>query len=274
MGIKKELGYDTDMSERDSQFPRPYGRYTLIQNIGQGGMSEIDLARETDQEGKSLRFLIIKRMHSHLTDEDESYVRMFKDEFRISGELRHSKIAQVYTFGNVENEYFMAMEYVQGVDLRVLQKELASQGKGIPIRITLKILVDILDALDFAHNQVDTFGQSMNIVHRDVNPRNVMLSIQGDIKLIDFGVAKAENRMDKTIGHTIKGKFAYMAPEQIDPTVGTVDARSDLFAVGLMMYELIAAKDRSTNSMRSCIGFYQQRSLIYQRHLILIIQIC
>ena len=123
-----------------------------------------------------------------------------------------------------------------------MQQALARKGKGLPIRITLRILVDILEALDYAHNRMDTFGHSMNIVHRDVNPRNVMLSIQGEVKLIDFGVAKSENRQDKTVGHAIKGKFAYMAPEQIDPKLGQVDGRTDMFAVGLMLYELVAGR--------------------------------
>ena len=167
---------------------------------------------------------------------------MFQDEARISAELQHENIAQVYNFGQFDNEFFMVMEYVPGLDLRELQKGLASQNKGIPIRITLKVLYDILQALDYAHHRVDTFGQSLNIVHRDVNPRNVMLSIRGEVKLIDFGVAKADNRMDQTVGHTIKGKFAYMAPEQIDPSVGAVDGRADLFAVGLMLYEMVAGR--------------------------------
>ena len=230
------------MNEPHNQYPRSYGNYTLLETIGQGGMSAIELAHESVADANYMRFLIIKRMHAHLTDEDSSYVRMFQDEARITQELRHAKIAQVYNFGNVGQEYYLAMEYVPGVNLRELQQALAHKGRGLPIRITLKILVDILEALDYAHHRVDTFGQSMNIVHRDVNPRNVMLSIRGEVKLIDFGVAKSENRQDKTIGHAIKGKFAYMAPEQVDPKIGPVDGRTDLFAVGLMLYELIAGK--------------------------------
>ena len=224
------------------QYPREYSGYTLLESIGQGGMSAIDLAQTTVSDAQYLRFVVIKRMHAHLSESDESYIRMFQDEARISAELQHANIAQVYNFGQCDNEFFMVMEYVPGLDLRELQRGLASQGKGIPIRITLKILYDVLQALDYAHHRVDTFGQSLNIVHRDVNPRNVMLSIRGEVKLIDFGVAKADNRMDKTVGHTIKGKFAYMAPEQIDPTIGNIDGRADLFAVGLMLYEMVAGQ--------------------------------
>lgn len=224
------------------QYPREYSGYTLLESIGQGGMSAIDLAQTTVTDAQYVRFVVIKRMHAHLGESDESYIRMFQDEARISAELQHANIAQVYNFGQYENEFFMVMEYVPGFDLRELQRGLANHSKGIPIRITLKILHDVLQALDYAHHRVDTYGQSLNIVHRDVNPRNVMLSTRGEVKLIDFGVAKADNRMDKTVGHTIKGKFAYMAPEQIDPSIGNIDGRADLFAVGLMFYEMIAGQ--------------------------------
>ena len=221
------MGYDGCMNiPNDHSYPRAYSGYTLLESIGQGGMSAIDLAQTTVSDAQYVRFVVIKRMHAHLGETDDSYVRMFQDEARISAELQHANIAQVYNFGQFDNEFFMVMEYVPGLDLRELQKELASQGKGIPIQITLKILYDILQALDYAHHRVDTYGQSLNIVHRDVNPRNVMLSIRGEVKLIDFGVAKADNRIDQTVGHTIKGKFAYMAPEQIDPSVGAVDGRA------------------------------------------------
>ena len=237
------MGYVKDMDAPNNQtYPRAYSGYTLLESIGKGGMSAIDLAQTTVTDAHYVRFVVIKRMHTHLGETDEAYIRMFQDEARISAELQHANIAQVYNFGQFDNEFFMVMEYVPGVDLRELQKGLARQGKGIPIRITLKILYDILQALDYAHHRVDTFGQSLNIVHRDVNPRNVMLSIRGEVKLIDFGVAKADNRIDQTVGHTIKGKFAYMAPEQIDPDVGGVDGRADLFAVGLMLYELVAGQ--------------------------------
>lgn len=220
-------------------YPISYGSYTLLESIGQGGMSAIDLAQVAVSDAQYVRFLVIKRMQTHLTEGDPSFIRMFQDEARISAELQHANIAQVYNFGQIGDEFFMAMEYIPGVDVREMQKALAQQRKGIPIRITLKILYEVLAALDYAHNRVDTYGKPMNIVHRDVNPRNVMLSIRGEVKLIDFGVAKSETKLDKTIGHTIKGKFAYMAPEQIDPSVGDIDGRVDLFALGLMMHEMV-----------------------------------
>jgi serine/threonine protein kinase len=218
------------------QYPSSYGRYTLLESIGKGGMSAIDLAQQSVSDAQYLRFVVIKRMQAQLT-EQENFVLMFKDEARINAELQHNKIAQVYEFGQCEDEYFIAMEYIPGVDLRVLQKELAKQAKGLPIRITLRILADVCEALDYAHTRLDTYGRQMNVVHRDVNPRNIMISIRGEVKLIDFGVAKADNRLDKTVGHTLKGKFAYMSPEQIEGKM--VDGRADLFAVGLTLHELV-----------------------------------
>lgn len=218
------------------QYPSQYGNYTLLESIGEGGMSEIDLAQATVADAQYIRFLVIKRVRGQLL-EDDAHIRMFQDEARICAELQHANIAQVYDFGRVNNEFFIAMEYIPGVDLRGLQKALARRGKGIPIRITLRILYDILSALDYAHHRVDTFGEPMNIVHRDVNPRNVMLSVRGEVKLIDFGVAKSSAKQDQTVGHIIKGKFAYMAPEQIEG--GAIDGRADIFAAGLMLHEMV-----------------------------------
>lgn len=218
------------------QYPAQYGNYTLLESIGEGGMSEIDLAQATVADAQYIRFLVIKRIRDQLVEE-ESHIRMFQDEARICAELQHANIAQVYDFGRFNEEFFIAMEYIPGVDLRELQKALAKRRKGIPFRITLRILHDVLAALDYAHHRVDTFGQPMNIVHRDVNPRNVMLSVRGEVKLIDFGVAKSTAKQDQTVGHIIKGKFAYMAPEQIEG--GAIDGRADLFAMGLMLHEMV-----------------------------------
>ena len=220
--------------------PRRYGDYVLLEPLGKGGMSAVDLARRSVDGAGYVRFLVIKRILRRNTT-DPTFVRMFMDEARINAELQHENIAQVYDFGERDGEWYLAMEYVPGVDLRRLQKAVAQQKEGgalLPPRISLRILHDVLSALQYAHNRVDTFGQPMRIVHRDVNPRNIMVSVRGEVKLIDFGVAKADNRQDQTTGQTIKGKFAYMAPEQIESPV-PVDGRADLFAVGLCFQELL-----------------------------------
>jgi serine/threonine protein kinase len=217
-------------------YPMSYGAYTLLEPIGKGGMSAIELAQTTVAGAQYVRFLVIKRMLTQYS-EDDSFVRMFQDEARINAELQHANIAQVYDFGHIGDEYYMAMEYVPGVDLRTLQRAVARKSKRIPIRITLRILADVLQALHYAHNRVDTFGKPMRIVHRDVNPRNIMISIRGEIKLIDFGVAKSDTKKEQTIGHVLKGKFSYMSPEQIEGT--KLDSRGDLFSVGLVLHELV-----------------------------------
>lgn len=218
-------------------YPRPYASYLLLERLGQGGMSEVELARRTVDDARFVRFVVIKRIHPEHTD-DASFVRMFQDEARINAELQHENIAQVYDFGREGDEFFLAMEYVPGMDLRAVQRRLAERGQLLPLRVSLRVLIDILAALHYAHHRVDTYGRPMNIVHRDVNPRNVMLSVRGEVKLIDFGVAKADTKADKTVGHAIKGKFAYMAPEQIEASQ-PVDGRADIFAVGLVMHELL-----------------------------------
>ena len=216
-------GYTAAVSELDA-YPRPYGTYLLLERLGAGGMSEVDLARRAVGEGSFVRFIVIKRIRGS-NQIDEQYVRMFQDEARINAELSHENIAQVYDFGREGDEYYMAMEYVPGLDLRAVQIALAKKGKLLPVRIALTVLVGVLRALQYAHTRVDQLGRPMNIVHRDVNPRNVMLSINGEVKLIDFGVAKAADRLEKTEGNTMKGKFAYMAPEQIQGD-GQIDGRA------------------------------------------------
>ncbi|MDP2317317.1 MAG: protein kinase [Pseudomonadota bacterium] len=221
-------------------YPRPYGTYLLLERLGAGGMSEVDLARRAVGEGGFVRFIVIKRIRAS-NQVDEQYVRMFQDEARINAELSHENIAQVYDFGREGDEFYMAMEYVPGLDLRAVQIALAQKGKLLPVRIALTVLVGVLRALQYAHARVDQLGRPMNIVHRDVNPRNVMLSVNGEVKLIDFGVAKAADRLEKTEGNTMKGKFAYMAPEQVQGD-GAIDGRADVFAVALVLHELLTGR--------------------------------
>jgi len=233
------------MTEGTAEYPRPYDGYLLLEHIGTGGMSEVDLACRSVEDASYVRFMVIKRMvGDHV--QDESFVRMFTDEARITAELHHENIAQVYDFGKVTSpgtgraEYFLAMEYVAGPDLRVIQRRCISKGQRIPVRFSLAVVHEVLAALEYAHTRRDPLGNPMQIVHRDVNPRNVMVSVGGEVKLIDFGVAFAGDlfRSERTTGKGLKGKWAYMSPEQIEHTT-SLDGRSDLFAVGLMLHELI-----------------------------------
>jgi len=207
-------------------------------------MSEVDLAHRGVDDTSFVRFVAIKRVaQSNLAD--ESYVRMFMDEARINAELHHGNIVGVYDFGKQRDdasgreEFFMVMEYVPGLDLRALQRAAHALGHRLPLRFCFSVLHEVLRGLQYAHTKVDTLGRPMNLVHRDINPRNVMVSMRGEVKVIDFGVALAEDRLEKTQGRSLKGKFAYMSPEQIEGNV-SLDGRTDLYAVGLMLHELVA----------------------------------
>lgn len=200
-------------------------------------MSQIDLARSSVEEAGYVRFVVIKRMKVD-TEDNDRFVRMFMDEARITAELHHANIAQVYDFGKVDESYFLALEYIAGLDLRGILRRLAELNEAMPVGIVLRVMVDMLDGLAYAHERIDRFGRRMNIVHRDVNPRNIMVSARGEVKLIDFGVAKAAGRLEKTTTNVVKGKVGYMAPEQIEGL--GVDQRADVFAAGLTLYELLA----------------------------------
>jgi serine/threonine-protein kinase len=189
------------------------------------------------EEASYVRFLVIKRIKADKLA-DESFVRMFKDEARISAELHHGNIAQVYDFGRQDDEYYLVIEFIPGLDVRRIVNLLRDRGLSMPLRVALRITCDILEALQYAHTRIDPYGTPMHIVHRDVNPRNMMVSTRGDVKLIDFGVAKATDRLEHTRTDTVKGKFAYMAPEQVAGE--SVDHRADLFASALTLHEMVA----------------------------------
>lgn len=220
-------------------YPRNYAQYTLLERLATGGMSEVDLARRAVDDAAYVRFLVVKRIRANHAD-DEAFVRMFKDEARITSELRHTNIAQVYDFGRVDDEYYLALEYVPGTDLRAVLNQLRAQRKRMPVRQALRFTADVLSALHYAHTRTDTRGRPMRIIHRDVNPRNIMVSLTGEVKLIDFGVARATDRLERTQTDHFKGKVAYMAPEQVkgDP----LDHRVDLFALGLTLYEMLTGR--------------------------------
>lgn len=218
-------------------YPRPFGPYMLLERLGVGGMSEVDLARRTVEDAGFVRLVVIKRIKTDRST-DPAFVRMFRDEARITSELHHANIGQLFDMGRHGDEYYLVLEYVPGVDVRYLINALRERQQRVPVRVALRILCDVLEALQYAHTKRDQLGREMEIVHRDVNPRNIMVSIRGDVKLIDFGVAKAVDRFEKTRTDHIKGKFNYMAPEQLKAEA--VDHRADLYAVGLCLHEFLS----------------------------------
>jgi len=196
-------------------------------------MAQVHRAIATNTEVQ--RPVALKRMLSHIAG-SEAMVKSFVREARLASYLRHENVAQTYDLGRVGEIYFIVMELITGRNLREVLKHCGATTGPMPVHIALNILNQICDALDYAHNLHDETGEPLGIIHRDVSPSNVIVSDSGVVKLIDFGIAKASGGGMQTIGGTLKGKFAYMAPEYI---AGRIDARADLFAVGVIAHELL-----------------------------------
>ncbi|MCA3013693.1 MAG: protein kinase [Myxococcaceae bacterium] len=208
-----------------------FGRYTLVKRLGAGGMGEVFLAR-----GESGEVVTIKRILPHLT-ENPRFLRLFLDETRIASRLVHPNIARIVEFGEVRGAWFVAMEYVQGHDLRELLKRAREAEHPVPPQVVAHVAHQVAAALDFAHRATDAQGRHLQIVHRDVTPHNVLVTGEGVVKLVDFGVAKAANKAVHTAAGMLKGKFPYMAPEQAGGR--HVDGRTDVFALGIVMWEAL-----------------------------------
>ncbi len=219
------------MSESTEQF----GKYRLLDRIAIGGMAEIFKAK-TIGVGGFERLVAIKRLHRHLSD-DEELAQTLADEARIAVQLTHASIGQVFDLGCINGQYFMVMEYIDGLDFHGILRRMREQDRTIPIPITLYAVEQMLGALDYAHNRLGEDGLPLNIVHRDVSPQNLMLNLRGEVKLVDFGIARAQSRVMHTQAGVIKGKFFYMAPEQAYGS--KLDARTDIFSAGMVLYELL-----------------------------------
>ncbi|MBP9206657.1 MAG: protein kinase [Kofleriaceae bacterium] len=210
-------------------------RYELLARLAQGGMAEIFLARANGMAGFE-RFVVLKRIRPE-HGEDPRWVGMFLDEARLAAQLTHPNIAQVFDLGAIGDSYFYTMEYVHGVDVLDLQRRCGALGQPVPLHIVLAIALGALSGLSYAHDRRSADGQALGIVHRDVSPANLMVTFEGIVKLLDFGVAKARSRTTNTEVGTIVGKVAYLSPEQV--LRPQVDRRSDLFSLGIVLYELL-----------------------------------
>ncbi|TXD32254.1 protein kinase, partial [Lujinxingia vulgaris] len=217
---------------------RKLGRYELTRRLAKGGMGEIYLARARGAGGFEKR-VIIKTILPHLAEEEE-FVTKFLDEGRIVVQLTHGNIVPVFDMGEQDGEYFIAMEYVEGLDLREVLKRLDASGEQLPVEHALHIAAEICKGLGYAHRKSDEQGRPLSIVHRDVSPSNVLISREGEIKIIDFGIARAAGRLSQTANGRIQGKCCYMSPEQ---TRGQpLDHRSDIFACGVVLYEMLTGR--------------------------------
>ena len=220
-----------------------FGGYQLLERLAMGGMAEVFLGRPDSEE----RFVAIKRILPNIAADDD-FIAMFIDEAKIAGQLTHPNIAQILDIGKINASYFIAMEYVSGHDVRALWDRVREQPgadargavRGLPIAIACHVVKKLAEGLDHAHRKRDGKGRPLGIIHRDVSPQNIIISYDGDLKIIDFGIAKAANRIVKTQTGILKGKFAYMAPEQArgEP----IDHRSDIFAMGVVLYELLTGE--------------------------------
>lgn len=218
--------------------PVPFGKYFLLDRINIGGMAEVWKAKTYGVEGFE-KIVAIKRILPNIA-EDEEFITMFIDEAKISVQLTHANIAQTFDLGKILDSFFIAMEYISGKDLRAIFDRLRRKGEIAPIPMTCYIMSRVCEGLDYAHRKRDAAGQELGIVHRDVSPQNVLISFDGEVKVIDFGIAKAANKATKTQAGILKGKFGYMSPEQVRGL--PLDRRSDVFALGVVLYELLTGE--------------------------------
>ena len=217
---------------------KKFGKYQLLQKIAAGGMAELYRAKVTRDHGFE-KLVAIKKILPHLTDQG-NLVKAFIDEAKLAAHLQHENIVQIYDFGSIDDEYFIAMEYLFGKDLRKLTDKAKKTAAPLSLENTLYIISRICAGLDYSHNLKDLQGKPLNIIHRDINPQNIFLTYEGQVKIIDFGIAKAASHNSTTHEGLIKGKLAYMSPEQA--TGNTIDHRSDIFSTGIIFYELLAGR--------------------------------
>ena len=224
--------------------PKVVGRYQILDRLAVGGMAELFKATLTGDHGFE-KLVAIKKILPHLAT-DKSFVEMFIDEARITAQLDHRHIVQVFELGTDADTPYIAMQYVDGLDVLALLRECARAQIRLPPDLAALIARDVLDALDYAHNAIDSSGRPLGIIHRDISPGNVLLSWRGDVKLTDFGIARAAERRHKTEAGTLKGKYGYMSPEQVSGS--EVDARSDLFSIGILLAEMVMARRLFTST--------------------------
>lgn len=214
----------------------PFGNYQLLRRLARGGMAEVFLARQRGLEGFH-RVVAIKRILPHLVDNDD-FVRMFLDEARLAARLSHPNVIHIYELGQVDEHYFIAMEFMPGVHAGDLIRHAASER--LPDALVARIGADACAGLHYAHQLSDELGVPLSIVHRDVSPPNLLVSYDGVVKVVDFGIAKAASCVEQTRTGVVKGKYAYMSPEQT--TGRKLDGRSDVFSLGLVLWELLAGR--------------------------------
>ncbi|KFA87692.1 serine/threonine protein kinase [Archangium violaceum] len=221
------------MSTAAPRAPVSFGQYKLIDRLAVGGMAELFLARQSGPDGFE-KPVVIKRIRPHLSRQP-AFVRMFLNEARLAAQLNHPNIVQIHDLGKVGDSYYIGMEYLFGRDMRRVVPKAESLGIPFPMVYALKIASSVCEGLHYAHQKVDLYGAPLNIVHRDVTPENIFVCFDGTVKVLDFGIAKAANRVEQTRAGELRGKLSYLSPEQC---LGKpLDHRSDIFSLGSVLYE-------------------------------------
>src|SRR5262245_18677964 len=223
---------------RNVKKPTPFGKYYLLERINVGGMAEVFRAKAFGVEGFE-RLVAVKRILPNIA-EDKEFIRMFIEEAKLAVQLNHANIAQIFDLGVVDGSYYIALEHVHGRDLRAMFDRCRELGEPMPVSQACFVVMKVCEGLDYAHNKRDQAGRELHLVHRDVSPQNVLVSFEGEVKLIDFGIAKAAGKGSKTQAGILKGKFGYMSPEQVRGI--PVDRRSDVFSCGIVLYELLTGE--------------------------------
>lgn len=217
-----------------------FGKYLLLEKVASGGMAEVFLARQAGANGVN-KLVAIKRILPQYSENPE-FIEMFKEEAKIAVNLNHSNIVSIYDFGIEKGQFYLVMEFVEGQNLRQVLNHMKKENKDFSIDQVIYIVKEVAAGLDHAHRCLDSVtGRPLNITHRDMSPQNVMISFEGEVKVVDFGIAKTETQAEQTRAGTIKGKFGYMSPEQAEGF--QLDARTDIFSLGIVLWELVA-KDR------------------------------
>src|SRR5947209_6042711 len=223
----------------EQELPKVFGRYLLLKRLSRGGMGEIFLAKLGEIQGFE-KLVIIKKILPHLVA-DQEFIKRFIDEAQVAIKLQHANVAPVFEVGKVEGEYFLAIEYIEGRDLRRMITRQREERTRLPPDLALFVAREVANGLAYAHRKTDETGKSLSLVHCDISPPNVMVSFEGEVKVIDFGIAKSAIRIAGSNPNIGFGKFGYMAPEQLLKG-GVVDKRTDIYAAGVVLYELLSGE--------------------------------
>ncbi len=214
-----------------------FGKYLLLEKLAMGGMAEVYLAKSTGANGIN-KFVAVKRILPQYSDHPE-FIEMFKEEAKIAVNLTHGNVVSIFDFGVVKSQFYLVMEYVEGRNLRQVLNHIKKQKTNFSLEHIVYIIKEVAAGLDHAHRCLDgNTGRPLNITHRDISPQNIMLSFEGEIKIVDFGIAKAETQLETTRAGTLKGKFSYMSPEHAEGQ--NLDLRTDIFSLGIVLWELLA----------------------------------